>query len=104
MTTHPPLRAYDEAIGLPFDPLRLCVFTTIALLTCIFGPLSLLAFALVAIRGYARARRAGLLHSRCKLGDTRNVLAYLVTLAVLALLATPVWLWAWATLLRQVTG
>ena len=33
--------------------------------------------------GYVRARRAGLLRSRCKLGDTRLVIAYLVLLALL---------------------
>ena len=48
------------------------------------GPWALLGFAVLAIVGYARARRAGLLRSRCKLGDTRLVLAYLVVLAVAA--------------------
>lgn len=93
MSSH--LRQYDETVGLPFDPLRLCVFATIALITCIAGPLSLLVFAVVAIRGYAKARRAGLMQSRCKLGDTRNVLAYLVALAVLAAVATPFWIYLW---------
>ncbi len=36
---------------------------------------------MLAVAGYARARRAGLLRSRCKLGDTRLVLLYLVVLA-----------------------
>lgn len=89
------LRQYDEKVGLPFDPLRLCVFATIALITCIAGPLSLLVFSIVAIRGYARARAAGLMRSRCKLGDTRLVLAYLITLAVLATVATPFWIRMW---------
>src|SRR5207249_643804 len=35
----------------------------------------------LSLSGYARARRAGLLRSKCKLGDTRPVLAYLVLLA-----------------------
>lgn len=90
-----PLRQYDESVGLPFDPLKLCVFTTIALLTCVFGPISLLVFAIIAIRGYARARRAGLTRSRCKLGDTRVVLAYLVAVAVLAAVAIPFWVRLW---------
>ena len=104
-TPHPPLAPWplaqrddtvpDAATTAPFDPLRLCVFATIALLTCALAPIALLAFAFVAIAGYARARRAGLLRSRCKLGDTRLVLAYLATLAVLAAVATPVWVWAW---------
>lgn len=100
--SHQPLRQYDETVGLPFDPLRLCVFATIALITCIAGPVSLLVFAVVAIRGYVRARAAGLLRSRCKLGDTRNVLAYLVVLAVLAAAAIPFWVWMWITALQAV--
>lgn len=93
--TASPLRQFDEKVGLPFDPLRLCVFTTIALLTCVFGPISLLVFSIIAIRGYDKARRAGLTRSRCKLGDTRIVLAYLVATAVLAAVATPFWVWMW---------
>jgi hypothetical protein len=67
-----------------FDPLRLCVFATVALLGWVLGPWALLGFAVLAIVGYARARRAGLLRSKCKLGDTRLVLAYLVVLALAA--------------------
>ena len=65
----------------PFDPVRLCVFATIALLGWLLGPWALLGFSLLAVGGYARARQQGLLHSRCKLGDTRLVLLYLVVLA-----------------------
>ncbi len=62
----------------PFDPLRLCIFTTIALIAWVVSPsVAVLGFSALAIRGYARARRAGLLRSRCLLGDTRLVLAYL---------------------------
>ena len=68
----------------PFDPLKLCVFATVALLGWLLGPWALLAFSTVAVLGYARARREGLLRSRCKLGDTRLVLLYLVVLAVSA--------------------
>jgi hypothetical protein len=68
----------------PFDPLRLCVFATIALLGWLLGPWALLGFALLAVAGYARARRQGLLRSKCKLGDTRLVLLYLVVLAAAA--------------------
>ena len=71
----------DEA---PYDPLRLCVFATVALLGWLLGPWALLGFSVLAVVGYARARRAGLLRSRCKLGDTRLVLLYLVLLAVTA--------------------
>jgi hypothetical protein len=85
----------------PFDPLRLCVYTTVALLACVLGPIALLGFALLAIAGYARARRAGLLRSRCKLGDTRLVLLYLSVVAAAAVVATPFWIAFWV---RWITG
>lgn len=66
------------------DPLRLCVNTTVALIAWLVTPaLAVAVFGTIAIVGYAKARRAGLLHSRCRLGDTRLVLAYL-TLATAA--------------------
>lgn len=68
----------------PFDPLRLCIFATVALLGWLLGPVALAFFAVLGIVGYARARRAGLLRSRCLLGDTRLVIAYLMLLVVLA--------------------
>ena len=68
----------------PFDPLKLCVFATIALLGWLLGPWALLGFSLLAVAGYARARHRGLLRSKCKLGDTRLVLLYLVVLAAAA--------------------
>ncbi len=49
------------------------------------GPLALTFFAVLGIAGYAKARRAGLLRSKCLLGDTRNVLAYLGLLTLLGL-------------------
>lgn len=76
----------------PFDPLRLCVFATIALLGWLLGPVALLGFAVLAIVGYARARRDGLLRSRCKLGDTRLVLAYLAVLAAAACVGIYLWI------------
>ena len=81
-----PTRVEEQAVteAPPFDPLRLCVFATVALLGWLLGPWALLGFAVLAIVGYARARRAGLLRSKCKLGDTRLVLAYLVVLALAA--------------------
>jgi hypothetical protein len=84
----PPLRleagARAEEQAPPFDPLRLCVFATVAALGWLLGPWALLGFAVLAVAGYARARRAGLLRSKCKLGDTRLVLMYLVALALAA--------------------
>lgn len=67
--------------GAAFDPLRLCVFATVALLGWLLGPAALLFFAGMGYLGYHRARRAGLTRSRCMLRDTRLVLVYLATLA-----------------------
>ena len=75
----------------PFDPLRLCVFATVALLGWLLGPVALLGFSAVAVLGYTKARRAGLLRSRCKLGDTRLVLAYLLVLAGAAVAGIVAW-------------
>ena len=93
----PPLAQRDANVpDVPgLDPLRLCVNTTVALIACILGPIALLGFALLAISGYARARRAGLMRSKCKLGDTRVVLAYLSVIAVLAAVAIPFWVMLW---------
>ncbi|PKQ23200.1 MAG: hypothetical protein CVT65_09425 [Actinobacteria bacterium HGW-Actinobacteria-5] len=65
----------------PFDPLRLCIFATIAVLGWLFGPLAVLVFAGVGFAGYWRARQAGLTRSKCYLRDTRLVLGYLFLLA-----------------------
>ncbi|WP_222842825.1 hypothetical protein [Bowdeniella nasicola] len=69
----------------PFDPLRLCIYTTVAALGWLFGPWALLVFAALGFAAYARARRAGLTRSKCYLRDTRLVLAYLGLLGIVAL-------------------
>lgn len=79
----PPHERADAGAHESFDPLRLCVYATVALVAWLLGPVALLGFAVLGVVGYARARRAGLLRSRCKLGDTRLVIAYLVVLALL---------------------
>ena len=102
MSEYAHLNQRDPSVGdptPPFDPLRLCVFTTIALIACVLGPVAVLAFALVAIAGYAKARRAGLLRSKCKLGDTRLVLAYLTVIAVASAVAIPFWVMLWIRIL-----
>jgi hypothetical protein len=66
----------------PYDPLRLCIFATVAVLGWLFGPLAVLGFALLGLTGYVRAYRAGLTRSRCFLRDTRLVIGYLAVLAV----------------------
>lgn len=68
-----------------FDPLRLCVFATVALIAWVLGPVAVVFFAVLGAVGYGRARRAGLLRSRCKLGDTRLVIGYLVLVALAGL-------------------
>ncbi|QIM23007.1 hypothetical protein G7075_06610 [Phycicoccus sp. HDW14] len=64
--------------------MRLCVLATVSLLGWLLGPFAVLVFAGMGAAGYVSARRAGLLRSRCKLGDTRLVIAYLVTVAAVA--------------------
>jgi len=74
-----------SASGEPsYDPLRLCIFATVALLGWLLGPVALLAFAGLGFVGYAKARRAGLLRSKCLLRDTRLVLGYLGVLVLAA--------------------
>ena len=76
-----PLPAPEQA---PFDPLRLCIFATIALLGWLAGPFALLFFAGLGFVGYWKARQAGLTRSKCLLRDTRLVLAYLGLLVIAA--------------------
>jgi hypothetical protein len=72
-----------------YDPLRFCIFTTIALLAWIAGPPVVVAvMAGIGVAAYIRARRAGLTRSRCVLGDTRLVIAYLAAACVLGLVYT----------------
>ncbi len=66
------------------DPLKLCIFATIAALGWLLGPVALLFFAVLGFTSYWKARRAGLARSKCLLGDTRLVLGYLALLAVVA--------------------
>ena len=68
-----------------FDPLKLCIFTTVALLAWIFGPFAVLVFAGLGLAGYWKAHQAGLTRSRCSLRDVRLVLAYLAVVVVAAL-------------------
>lgn len=81
-TTDPPADSATEASA--YDPLRLCIFATIALLGWLGGPWVLAVFAALGFAGYWKARRGGLLTSRCFLRDTRLVLTYLALLFVAA--------------------
>ncbi|MET3709090.1 hypothetical protein [Pseudarthrobacter sp. S6] len=74
---HSPDSETDPESPPTFDPLRLCVFATIALLGWAAGPVALAVFAAIGFAGYWKARRRGLTRSNCYLRDTRLVLAYL---------------------------
>jgi hypothetical protein len=75
-TTAPP--RHDASATPTFDPLRYCIFTTIALLAWLFGPaVIVVAISAIGLAAYWRAWRAGLTRSRCVLGDTRLVMLYL---------------------------
>ncbi|NUR05795.1 MAG: hypothetical protein HOQ22_16110 [Nocardioidaceae bacterium] len=75
----------------PYDPLRLCIFATVALLGWLLGPVALLGFAVLGLVGYTRAWRGGLTRSKCFLRDVRLVLGYLGLLAAAGAVGT----WAW---------
>jgi len=85
-------RSTTEPSTATYDPLRLCVFATIALLGWLLGPVALLGFAALGFAGYWQAWRGGLARSRCVLRDTRLVLAYLAALAVAGAAGTWFWL------------
>lgn len=65
-----------------FDPLRLCIYTTIALITWAAGSFAVLAFAILGLAGYWKAHQAGLTRSKCYLRDVRLVLLYLSVIAL----------------------
>jgi hypothetical protein len=83
-----------------YDPLRLCVYATIAILAWLIGPAVVLLFAAVGFVGYWRARRAGLTRSRCVLRDTRLVLGYLGAIALVATVGLALSVHGWADLVR----
>ena len=61
-----------------YEPLRLCIYTTIGLIAWAIGPpLTVAVFGGLGLVGYLRARRAGLRTTRCWLRDSRLVIAYL---------------------------
>lgn len=89
-------QAEAEASGTsPHDPLRLCIYATVAALGWAFGPLALAVFAVLGFVAYWQAREAGLTRSACFLRDTRLVLVYLGVLAFAGLLGVGLWLFGW---------
>ncbi|GAA3338593.1 hypothetical protein GCM10020358_19240 [Amorphoplanes nipponensis] len=81
----------------PADPLRLCVYATVAALAWLAGPLAVAAFAALALAGYLRARRAGLRRSKCVLRDVRLVVAYLALLTTAGVAGIGWQCWSWLT-------
>jgi hypothetical protein len=73
VTTH------DQRAGeRTFDPLRYCIFTTIALIAWAAGaPVAVALMSAIGLAAYVSAWRAGLRTSKCVLRDTRLVIAYL---------------------------
>ena len=83
--------SYDAAAA-PYDPLRLCIYATVALLGWLLGPVALLGFAALGLVGYTKAYRAGLTHSKCFLRDTRLVIGYLALLAAAGAVGVVLWI------------
>lgn len=63
-----------------YDPLRFCIFTTIALIAWAFGaPFAVMLMSGMGLFAYAHAWRQGLRQSKCFLRDPRLVMGYLGT-------------------------
>ena len=68
------------APSVPFDPVRFCVMTTVALLSWLFGPPAcVLLMSALGLWAYTRAIRQGMTQSRCLLKRPKLVLGYLGT-------------------------
>ncbi|HEY8022556.1 MAG TPA: hypothetical protein VIH93_15730 [Thermoanaerobaculia bacterium] len=77
------------------DPIRFCVWTTVALLAWAFSPpLVAAVFAAAGLAAYVRAYRRGLRQSDCILRDVRLVMLYLGLVAAIGLAAAGWRLWA----------
>ena len=62
----------------PFDPIRFCVFTTVAIIAWVFGaPFAVMLMSGLGLAAYIAAYRSGLRETKCFLRDTRLVIAYL---------------------------
>ena len=70
-----PTRSSPPAV---FDPIRFCIFTTIALIAWVLGPpAAVLLMSGLGLWAYVRAIRQGLRQSKCFLRDPRLVVGYL---------------------------
>jgi len=62
----------------PFDPIRFCVYTTVALLSWLVSPpVMVMVMSGLGLWAYSRAMREGLTRSKCVLRRPRLVLLYL---------------------------
>ena len=74
----PPIVDVASSRTAPFDPLRFCVYTTVALLAWLLSaPVMMMAMSALGLWAYTRAVRAGLTRSKCVLRRPRLVLLYL---------------------------
>ncbi|MBV9786906.1 MAG: hypothetical protein JOZ51_01940 [Chloroflexi bacterium] len=72
-----------------FDPIKFCIFTTIALIAWAFGPpLAVMLMSGLGLWAYANAWRQGLRQSKCFLRDPRLIMGYLGGAFVLGLIFT----------------
>ncbi len=72
--------AGPEALGpnrAAYDPLRFCIFTTVAILAWAAGPPAVGLFSSLGLVAYLRAARQGLRGSRCFLRNVWLVTTYL---------------------------
>jgi hypothetical protein len=61
-----------------FDPIRFCVFTTVALIAWAIGPpATVMVMSGMGLWAYWNAWRRGLRETKCVLGDPRIVMFYL---------------------------
>jgi hypothetical protein len=70
--------AAPSAPSAPFDPIRFCIFTTIALVAwCVGPPAAVALMSGLGLWAYWHAWRSGLRESKCFLRDPRLVMLYL---------------------------
>ena len=71
------------------DPIRFCIFTTIALIAWVCGaPFAVTLMSGLGLWAYAHAWRQGLRQSKCFLRDPRLIMGYLGSAFLLGLIVT----------------
>jgi hypothetical protein len=72
-----------------YDPIRFCIFTTVALLAWLVGPPPILALMSgMGLWAYAVSWRRGLRESKCFLRDPRLVMGYLAAAFLVGVVLT----------------